>query len=276
MFPISVPRQDSYSSPPLRLEIEYATFPKDHTLFLYSLTIESNVQYDDCHKWVLYFTDIPTIERLYLLLRTTPKVMKDFFTAKFDRIADLEEITTKLESLIKKYRDVAIFPHPLGYEPQVTGVWYTKGEFVPPPSRTVSISYFVNKIADDLERLKGLKLIDSDCKCKQFRELLFVANETNNFIRFLNRNCEDFLIFLRFFRDLDKYVKVRESKTSLYRLEKEQFSMLKNALRTELKRPFELMNRDHIYTIMYKVFLPLLKHSPYSPGLYFFYCLVCE
>jgi hypothetical protein len=275
MPPLYVSGQGRYVSPQLRIEIEYATPENSRVLTPYKLVIESNLRYaNECHKWELYLTDIPTIEQLYLTLRLTPKVLKEFFISKFDRISDLSSATARLDGLIGKYKNITTFPHPLGYEPQVTGVWYTGEEFVPPPSQSVSPDYFISKILSDLDKLKNLEIEETECKCLMNRDLIIAAEELNRYIMFLNRNCEDFLIFLRFFRDLSKYVGTRESKTSLYKLEKEQFTMLKQTLRTELKRPFELMDHEQIRTILFKMFLLRLT-MPYGCT-YFLHCPKCN
>jgi len=272
----SIHYYDPYAYKPssLRLEIEYATFKHTNSdLTPYRLTIESDLQHERPHKWVLYFTDLNTVRQLYLLLLITPKIMKDYLICRLDRLGDLQHHETKLNGLINKYKEVLIVPNPDGYEPQINGVWFTKQPFIPPISDEITLSYFQNKMIIDLENLKDVDLETTFCRCLLQNKINEVFRQLNEYIYFLRRVCEDFLVFLRFFGDLEKYSNVRKDKVTLYRLEKDQLQIVKQALRFTLKCYFQPFTGQQTNEIMFKVFLPTLK---YSHGIFYFFCYLCE
>lgn len=243
---LRINEQNKYESPKIRIELSYATFYKDENIPVpLKLTIESDIDYDNTnHRWELYYTDVPVITRLYLLLRQTPVILKKFFRAQLEQTEDLQYMKNKLNGLITKYKEIEPCPHPGNYTHLVVGEWFLWIQFVPPPSQLVTISYFVQKVLNDLSVIKNITLGSSPCVCEKFRKLGTLITELNKYIKFLHRVSEDFLIFLRFLGDLEKYLDVRDSR--LYNLEMEQYLLLKTRLRTELKEPFKMFSKTDV------------------------------
>jgi hypothetical protein len=271
---------DEYESPLIKINIEYATFHKSNDLAIpLKLTIETNSDYLDANtRWELYFTDIPAIKQLYWLLRLTPKVVRENFQARLGYTADLEHAENKLNGLIAKFKQIKTCPNPDGYVHWHDRNWFFWTQFTPPSSQLVSIDYFVNKILIDLEIVKSISFENTTCICERFKHLTVLIKETNSYIKFLNRVCEDFLIFLRFFADIDEYAKMRKrQEAKFYNLEMEQYLLLKSRLQKELKDSFEIFSPTEITKLYSKLVSLELDSSKWTPMGYseFVICPVC-
>lgn len=230
-----------YTSPKLRLEIEYENVSSvqiDYRPF--KLTIQSDLNQIINTKWVLYHTDIPCVERLYFLLRATPSVMKKYISERYKEQFKPDEISKKLECLIERFRELKIEPQPLRGGSYVTGVFFTNGEFNPLPAVPYSIKALIDKVIEELGNYKSISFRGLNVY-NLGRHVVNIAKDTNDFIKFLHRHCEDLYVFLGFFRELTKSLKMREFKVSSYRLELEHIKIVRQGMRTVFKNAFILL-----------------------------------
>jgi len=236
-----------YATPWLKLDIDYDNTGLNGVLKPIRLTIHNSLSYDINTRWVLYYTDIPCIEQLSWLIRATPPIVTKYLTEKFTGSVSAE-IQTKLDSLIRRFSQIEPLPQPEMGESFVQGVFYTKSPFVPLDSIAITIEMFINKILTELNFLKDLKVEDSTIP-DLHSVVVNMCRGSNDFVKYLNRNYEDFFIFLRVFRDLSKYLLMREIKVSVYQIEKEQVTRVKQNLRFGFKKVFPLLQKHHILCI---------------------------
>jgi len=251
----------SYVTPWLKLDIDYEENDDEHSsLKPYRLTIHSSLNYNINTRWVLYHSDISCIEQLHWLLRATPPIIKDHLKEKFRGNLVSPGIPTKLGCLIERYKKVEVTQQPSSDASLIHGVYFTKEPFVPADSIPISIESFISKVVSELEDLVKIRVDNIP-----MQQLPAFTTQTcrniNDFLKFLHRHCEDFYVFLRFFRDLSKYLLVREGRTSVYRLEVEQLNMLKQSLKYAFKNVFTLLHNLEIQCLYYDAIDMLLRHT---------------
>lgn len=238
-----------YKIPDRRLDLEYARVEEDtDVLLIYKLTIQANEVYVPNIKWELYFTDIPTVEKLYWLLRATPLIVKQFVTDSVGCQNEHFRSKIKLKSLIKRYHKLVIRPTPSDYETYVTGTFYVGQSFDAEEAVETTLTYFKNKIIRELAALLNHRLRRMT-QLEITRNITRLLKSVNEFFKFLRKNCEDFFIFLRMLRDLTVYATIREKSVPLYDLEKEQLDMMLQSIKTSFKNAFSLLKESDFIEI---------------------------